>query len=112
MKKLLLLLFYFSITTAVAQHEVESLCKIASAEMKSASSLMQFVPNPDTQNYDITYHKLEFTVDPAVYFISGKVTTTYTALANMNTIYFDMANELEVTSVKKIGIDLTYSENY
>ena len=111
MKKLLLLFFYFSITTAVAQHEVESLCKIASAEMRNASSLMQFVPNPDTQNYDVTYHKLEFTVDPAVYFISGKVTTTYTALANMNTIYFDMANELTVTSVKKNGIDLTFSEN-
>lgn len=111
MKKLLLLLFYFSITTAVAQHEVESLCKIASAEMKNASNLMQFVPNPDTQNYDVTYHKLEFTVDPDVYFISGKVTTTYTALANMNTIYFDMANELTVTSVKQNGVNLTFSEN-
>ena len=72
---------------------------------------MNFVANPNTNNYDITYHKLEFIVDPAIYFITGKVTTTYTALADMNTVTFDMANALIVSSVKQSGLDLTYNQN-
>ena len=111
MKKLLLLLFCFYVANAVAQNEADLINKIAAVEMKNASNLMQFAPNPNTLNYDITYHKLEFTVNPAVYFISGKITTTYTALANMNSVYFDLANELTVSSVKQNGLNLTYTQN-
>ena len=72
---------------------------------------MNITVNPDTQNYDITYHKLEFTVDPAVYAINGKVTTTYTALSNMNSVTFDLANELTVSNVIMNGQNLTFVEN-
>ncbi len=87
--------------------DVES---VAESEMKSAESLMAFAANPNTANYDITYHKLEFTVDPAVYFITGKVTTTFTALATMNTVTFDLTNDLTVSSVKKDGVTLAFSQ--
>ncbi|UPT71836.1 MAG: T9SS type A sorting domain-containing protein [Flavobacterium sp. JAD_PAG50586_2] len=81
--------------------------------MKSAAQLMNIEVNPNTANYDITYHKLEFTVNPAAAtrFISGKVTTTFTALSNMNTITFDLANELTVSSVKKGAANLTFTES-
>jgi len=111
MKKNYLVLFLFSISFSFAQKDSFALSKIATAEMKSASNLMAFVSNPNTQNYDITYHKLEFTVDPAVYLVSGKITTTYTALANMNTIVFDLANELTVTSVVSNSQNLTFLQN-
>ena len=111
MKKNYLVLFLFSISFSFAQKDSVALSKIATAEMKSASNLMAFVSNPNTQNYDITYHKLEFTVDPAVYLVSGKITTTYTALANMNTIVFDLANELTVTSVVSNSQNLTFLQN-
>jgi aminopeptidase N len=111
MKKILLLLFCFSLATGVAQNTLNNIETIATAEKKSGSNLMQFAPNPNTLNYDITYHKLEFTVDPAVYFVSGKITTTYTALANMNTLYFDLANELTVSSVKQNGVNLNFIQN-
>lgn len=84
---------------------------IAEAEMKSASQIMAFSSNPNTANYDITYHKLEFTVNPAVYFITGKVTTTFTALSNMSTVTFDLTNELTVSSVTKNGTPLTFVQN-
>jgi aminopeptidase N len=111
MKKILLLLLTFSFATVVAQNGVDYLNTVASSEMKTANNLMQFAPNPNTLNYDITYHKLEFTVDPAVYFVSGKITTNYTALANMNTLYFDLANELTVSSVKQNGVNLNFIQN-
>ena len=84
---------------------------IAEAEMKSAEQLMNIEVNPNTANYNITYHRLEFTVNPTVKFITGKVFTTYTALANMTTITFDFANELVASSVKMGATNLTFVEN-
>jgi aminopeptidase N len=87
--------------------------EILFAEKKSAASTMSMVVNPNTQNYDITYHKLEFTVDPAVYFISGKVTTTFKALINMNTVTFDLYKKVigsfAISSVKMNNVNLTFS---
>ena len=79
--------------------------------MKSSSGVVNFQANPNTANYDVTYHKLEFTLNPAVKFITGKVTTTYTALSNMSTITFDFANPLTVSSVKKGAANLTFVED-
>ena len=67
--------------------------------------------NPNTLNYDVTYQKLEFTVNPAVYNIVGKVTTTYTALSDMSTVTFDLTNELVVSSVKLGATNLTFLQN-
>ncbi len=113
MKKTYLLLLCFSLTAVFAQTNRSIKHDIAEAEMKSASQILDIEVNPNTLNYDITYHKLEFTVNPGATtkFISGKVTTTYTALANMNTITFDMANELTVSAVKKGTTNLTFAES-
>jgi aminopeptidase N len=69
--------------------------------------------NPNTQNYDITYHELRFTVNPnnTPAAISGIVKTTFTALANMNTITFDMATQLVVSSVTMNSVNLNYSQS-
>ena len=94
------MLLYFSIATLYAQNKKYALNSLAESEMKSAAKIMNFQVNQNTINYDITYHKLEFTVNPNVYAISGKVTTTYTALSNMSTLTFDFANTLTASSVK------------
>jgi aminopeptidase N len=107
MKKNYLLFLLLSAFGAFAQST--DVQRIANAEMKAASALMNVAVNPNTLNYDVTYHKLEFTVDPAVYFITGKVTTTYTALANMSTVAFDLADQLAVTSVKENNVTLAFT---
>jgi aminopeptidase N len=111
MKKSYLLLLCFSISFVFAQKNKSRINSIAEAEMKSASQLMNVQANPNTANYDITYHKLEFTINPSVKFVTGKITTTYTALANMSTITFDFANQLTVSSVKKGTTNLTFVED-
>ncbi|RZK12094.1 MAG: T9SS type A sorting domain-containing protein [Flavobacterium sp.] len=108
MKNTYLFVFLFSAVTLFAQNNTSS---IAEAEMKSASQVMAFASNPNTANYDVTYHKLEFTVNPSVFFITGKVTTTFTALSNMSTVTFDLTNELTVSSVTKNGTPLTFIQN-
>ena len=106
-----LFILLLSISVVSAQESQRELNEIATAEMKSASKTINLTANPNTLNYDITYHKLEFTVDPAVYFISGVVTTTYTALSNMSTVVFDLTNQLIVSSVKKDGLPLVFVQN-
>lgn len=111
MKKTYLLLFLFSITFSFSQTNEKELNEIVEAEMKSASGLMEMAVNPNTLNYDVTYQKLEFTVNPAVYNIVGKVTTTYTALSDMSTVTFDLTNELVVNSVLLGATNLTFVQN-
>lgn len=113
MKKNYLLLLVLAYSFSFAQSDVanKEIEEIANIEKKSASKIMNFVANPNTANYDLTYHKLEFTVDPSQFYIEGKVTSTYTALDNMSTITFDLSSELTVLSVKKNNVNLTFSQN-
>jgi aminopeptidase N len=122
MKKYYLLILFLPLLSVFAQTTDTELDAIANAEKKSAFKKMNLRTNPDTYNYDVTYHKLEFTIDPEVYSIAGKVTTTYTALSNMNTLIFDLAkitnpgdenyaNQIVVSSVKKNNVPLTFTRN-
>ena len=111
MRNCYILLFLMSISSVFAQKNISEIDEIVNLEMKSAARLMDFQANLNTADYDVTYHKLEFTVDPEVYFISGKVTTTFRALTDMNSVTFDMANELTVTSVKQGITSLSFSES-
>ena len=65
-----LLLLLFICSFSFAQDDFE---KMVQSEKKSAASTIAFVSNTNTANYNVTYHKLEFTVDPAIYFISFNV---------------------------------------
>lgn len=111
MKKLALLFALLATYIGISQTHDEDYHKMIESEMKSASKTMNFRVNSNTQNYDITYHKLELTVDPAIYFVTGKVTTTYTALTDMTTITFDLANEITVSSVKQGAVNLAFARS-
>ena len=111
MKKTYSLLLLLFVSLIFAQTKREDFNRLVESEMRSASNLTVLAINPNTLNYDITYHKLEYTLNPSVKFISGKITTTYTALSNMSTITFDFANALTVSSVKKGTVNLTFVEN-
>ncbi|WP_432672620.1 M1 family aminopeptidase [Flavobacterium sp. SM2513] len=110
MKNILALLL-LTITTAFSQSTPHTIHAIAESEMKSASATMNFIANPNTLNYDVTYQKLEFTVNPAVYFISGKVTTTFKALSSMSSVVFDLTNDLTVSSVKQNNLPVAFSQS-
>jgi aminopeptidase N len=106
-------LFVLLVLTIVgqAQKNVTETQDIAVLEQKMASKKMNLRVNPNTQNYDITYHELRFSVDPANYYISGVVTTTFTALSDLSTVTFDLTNKLTVSSVTKNGTPLTFVQN-
>ena len=101
-------ILFFIFSFSFAQDDFE---KMVQSEKKAAASKIAFLSNPNTANYDVTYHKLEFTVDPAVYSISGKVTTTFTAVTTLNTVTFDLANELTVSTVTQAGVSIPFSRS-
>lgn len=112
MRKIAIIVLVCNFTLAFCQ-KLDLTSSIAEAEMKAASALVNFQVNPNTQNYDITYHELRFTVDPAIYSISGVVKTTFTALSTMSTVTFDMATALTVSSVTMNNSNLTFTQaNY
>lgn len=87
--------------------------RMVEAEMKSVSSIQNLRVNPNTLNYDVTYHELRFTVDPNVTnpYINGIVKTTFTALSDINDVTFDMATALTVSSVTMNSTSLTFSQS-
>ena len=111
MKKIYVLLFSLVISFVYSQKSKYNSARIAESEMKSAAKLMNLQSNPNTANYDVTYHKLEFSINPSVYYISGKVTTTFKALSNMTKVTFDLTNELNVSSVKSGATNLVFVQN-
>lgn len=114
MKKITYLLVLLSFV-GYAQKEEFGTDHIAESEMRSAAKRMELLVNPNTQNYDVTYSKLEFTVDPAVYNINGIVTTTFKALSNMSTVTFDFykttTNPFTISSVKINGTVAPFVHN-
>jgi aminopeptidase N len=113
MKKITQIFFVLLTSFCFSQSDDAEFNRMVESEMKSASSTLNVQVNPNTQNYDITYHELRFTVDPnnTTASISGVVKTTFTALANMNSITFDMATQLVVSSVTMNSTNLTFSQS-
>ena len=113
MKKNITYLFLILTFFGFSQSDSEEFNRMVESEMKSAASIQNLRVNPNTLNYDVTYHELRFTVDPnnATPFISGIVKTTFRALANMNSVTFDMATALAVSSVTMKSVSLTFNQS-
>ena len=106
--KLLLLLGLFS-AVSFSQDYNETLNTIREAEAKSALNRIMQRSNLNTGNYDLKYHRLELDIDPGVSFISGDITSYFTAKSNMSTITFDLSSNMTVSQVLQRGNLLSFS---
>lgn len=111
MKYYFVLLFLAFTCLGFSQSFEEDQSGIIEAEAKSASSRMYYRANANTGNYDVKYHKLDFTIDPSVASISGVVTTHFEAKENMSQIIFDLTNNMTVSQVTQNGSSVTFSQN-
>ncbi len=113
----LLFCILFSITfysqsdkTATKKDYLEELYKM---ERRVGKAKMNFNRNPNTDNYDLKYHRLELAteVDPNDPSISGIITSYFEALSPMNTIIFDLQSNMNVSDVTQRGVSLNYTQN-
>lgn len=112
MKKILLLitllpLFSRSQETRVFSHEQAA---IAESERKAAENLLSSsaAGSVASNNFDVHHYRCEWQLDPAVRYIRGKITTTFTMTQPGNSITFDLADQLIVDSVKYHGNKINF----
>ncbi|KQR94966.1 peptidase M1 [Chryseobacterium sp. Leaf180] len=112
MKKIFILgMSLLAFSNLFAQQNNVEMKGLMAKEMKSFAQKMAVGNiNPNTSNYDLQYQRMDVTLDPAVYNISGSVTSHFKPLQAMNSIYFDLANALSVFSVQFHGQNLAFQQ--
>ena len=104
------LIALFALFTIKGFAQVKTPINCSDFEQKAFSTKMNFKASPETDNYDIIYHRILWKVDPAVKYIQGEVTSYFKAAKNnMAFIYFDLINALDVDSVKHNNTELTFT---
>lgn len=112
MNKVLVIVFVWLSVIANAQVIIDNdHSAIVESETKSALKIIQGTKNLNTGNYDLKYHRLEFTVDPSVAFISGDITSYFEAKENLNEVIFELSNNMVVSQVMQRGTALSFLQN-
>ncbi|WP_053990012.1 M1 family aminopeptidase [Mangrovimonas sp. TPBH4] len=110
MKRFLLLSCFATSLIGYAQDFDTTLEEISTMEAKAALTQMMSVYSANTGNYDLKYHRLEFTVDPEEAFIEGEVTTYFEAKEDLTQVYFDLVDDMVVSQVLKNGVPQTFTQ--
>lgn len=110
------LLFALSLLTTISLR-AQQLCKdvnnIAGFERAAHTRLLNTDLSSLKQasgNYNVTYYKCEWNIDPAKYYISGKVTPYFTITTATDNIVFDLSTALKVDSVVVRKRKLSFSQ--
>ena len=113
MKKIFLLFISLAfITTYSQQKSTDHQDHSCSISKKSFQNKTQRI-NANTSNYDVIYHRLEWTINPAnnPAAISGEVTTHWTAKSPMNSITFDLHSNMVVSQVQQRSVNLNFTQS-
>lgn len=115
LKYCLYLIAYLSIPCfSFAQHP-DILCKqvedIARMEMRAQEKkqMSSFYKKTASEFIDVVYHRCEWSVDPGVRAISGKVTTYFLPKVPATQVTFDLADTMIVDNVSRNGSNLLFS---
>ena len=82
---------------ASGQNSVDS---ISYFEMKSSHSRLNSLSfNSNYENLNVNYSRCEWTVDPSINFIEGKITSYFISQSNLDSLTFDCSQYLIVDSV-------------
>ena len=115
MRNLLLSFFIFFCYSSFGQIKDEKptlvLNDIVQFEKFNAAKQINFKANPNTSNYDLKYHRLNWVVDPLVDFIDGEVTSYFIAKENISNITFELSDNMLVSKVTQRGSNLSFSQN-
>lgn len=106
-----LILFSFLFTSSIVFSQNFHSDDISEAEAKAAMPHFVGSRNMNTNNYDLKYHRMEFNVNPAQPFISGKITSYFEAKEDMNTMVFELVNNMIVSQVSQRGVPLSFTQN-
>jgi len=92
-----------------AQNEAENK-SFMDKEIGKYQKMINFNVNPNTLNYDLKYQRMDVSLDPAVLFISGSVTSHFLPNAEMSSIYFDFTDQIPVSQVQYHGVNMNFQQ--
>ncbi|HQY10961.1 MAG TPA: M1 family aminopeptidase, partial [Ferruginibacter sp.] len=95
------LLAGFNVQAQVQENNYNPAAEISVQEKKHYEGLNIINGTLASANFDVKYYRCEWEVDPAVYYITGKVTVYYVITSAASSISFDLMNSLNVDSVKQ-----------
>jgi aminopeptidase N len=93
---LILILFNF---TKVISAQISDMELLYEAERKAFHSGQQVPAIQALNNYNLSYQRMYWEIDPAINYIKGYVSSHFQPSAAMNQIEFDMSNQLTVDSI-------------
>ncbi len=106
MKKLLLL--FLLPLLSIAQEGAESCAKSKKiAFTKARLAAQNFYPGDNT--IDVTFHKIDLSINHVNRNVKGSVTTNFKPLSAINTVFFNLKNALKVDSVVYLNQKISFS---
>lgn len=108
----LLVFLSFQSLTANAQWEEKVYYKSRFLEQPNRLPFLksEFIENETSDEWNLTYNKLELIVDPKVSYIEGKVLFVFTTLVdNLENITIDLDNSLSISSITSDNKTCTYT---
>ena len=111
MIRYIIILFLLLIFTGKAscQDIYFDLEKLAIQESRQKVLLSNYTENASSGETDFIYQRMEWQIDPAVRYISGKVTSCYKPLSEvLDTVYLDLHQDLHVDSVTRNSQKIQY----
>jgi aminopeptidase N len=102
-------LFFKDISKA-QDSKIFDLKDVHATETKHYQALEAFAPTGAGADINVTYHRFEWTIDPAVRYIKGNITTYFKILKTAGSLSFDLDDSLKVDSVKYHNAKLTYTQ--
>lgn len=89
----------------------ERIKKIAAMEQKSHSAFPGIHTTRTQDNYNVTYHRCDWKINPNVYYISGNITTYFIPKqAGFSTVEFDFSAAMMTDSVLYHGNAVTFNQ--
>lgn len=79
-------------------------------EINNYAKILGYNVNPNTLNYDLKYQRIEMDLDPAVYNVSGTITSHFLPNENINSIYFDLTQNMTISEIKYHGNNLAFTQ--
>jgi aminopeptidase N len=112
MKKHLLLFLGLIPSFIIAQQSAHSAdISIPAMEQKAHEGMFRSTLTGAANTYDINYNRCQWTVDPAVRYIKGVITTYFKpTVSGFNQVEFDLDTIFTIDSIKYHNTQLTYSQ--
>lgn len=104
------LIFFYSAVSAQSNHDYKGkIHAIAFSESRQMiHNQTKASKSTASNNFDVTYYRCQWKIDPAVRFITGIVTSYFFLDPNSNHITYDLSDSLIVDSVKQENLQLSF----